>query len=104
MEWSLSGPSANEFAISATGVLTFRSPPDYETPRGSGTDGLYLVTVVAEDDGGLTDSLDVEVELTDVNEGPTVSGGDNFTFPENRNPPWFWELIPAETLRVRALP
>ena len=86
IEWSLSGPNANEFAISETGVLAFASPPDYENPRGSGTDGLYLVTVVAEEDGGLTDSLDVAVEVTDLNEGPTVSGGDNFTFPENREP------------------
>ena len=86
IEWSLSGPNANEFAISETGVLAFASPPDYENPRGSGTDGLYLVTVVAEEDGGLTDSLDVTVEVTDLNEGPTVSGSDNFTFPENREP------------------
>ena len=86
IEWSLSGPNANEFAISETGVLAFASPPDYENPRGSGRDGLYLVTVVAEEDGGLTDSLDVTVEVTDLNEGPTVSGSDNFTFPENREP------------------
>ena len=56
------------------------------------------MTVVAEEDGGLTDSLDVTVEVTDLNEGPTVSGGDNFTFPENREPhPGAGNLLPPPT-------
>ena len=34
--WSLSGTDDGDFAISETGVLSFASPPEYESPADSG--------------------------------------------------------------------
>ena len=46
--WSLNGTDAGKFEISSTGVLTFSSAPDFETPTDSVTDGNneYIVTVI----------------------------------------------------------
>ena len=60
--WSLEGDDAADFEISDGGVLTFRSPPDYETKSS------YSVTVTASDSGGLSDSIDVTITVTDVDE------------------------------------
>src|SRR5262249_24984911 len=36
--WTLSGADANKFNISSTGVLTFKTAPDFETPGDVGGD------------------------------------------------------------------
>ena len=41
---------------------------DYETKSS------YMVTVTATDSFGLSDSVDVIITVTDVNEGPTITG------------------------------
>ena len=83
--WSLRGADAGDFLIGATGILTFASPPDFDTPAGSGVDGNdYLVTVVVTDDGTygtegqltgspLASTLEVTITVTDVNEGPEIA-------------------------------
>ena len=81
--WSLSGPDGGDFAVSETGVLSFASPPDYESPADSGADNVYEVTVVARDDAFSSASLSVTVTVTDVNEGPEISGQPTFTIAEN---------------------
>ena len=82
--WSLRGDDASEFGISETGVLAFASPPDFDSPAGSGIDGNeYLVTVVATDDGTfgsegqltgvpLDGTLSVTVTVTALDEGPEI--------------------------------
>ena len=77
--WSLEGTDAASFSISATGVLTFNTPPDYETKSS------YEVTVKATDNGSpaLSDSIPVTVSITDVNEAPTVSGDGDIAYAEN---------------------
>ena len=71
--WSVTGDDDDHFKIgSETGVLTFREPPDFDIPSGSGTHGNeYLVTVVATD-GTKQGTLAVIVTVTDVNEGPVI--------------------------------
>ena len=81
--WSLSGPDGGDFAVSETGVLSFASPPDYESPADSGADNVYEVSVVARDDAFNSASLSVTVTVTDVNEGPEISGQSTFTIAEN---------------------
>ena len=71
--WSLSGNDANLFMITGGGVLSFRLPPDFETKRDNGGDNVYNVTVNAGD-GTATDTRDVAVTVTDVNEVPVVTG------------------------------
>ena len=81
--WSLGGTDRGDFEISDAGVLTFKDPPDYERPADSGGNNEYLVTVVATEEGGLRGTLDVTITVRDVNEGPTVTGDEAPSFPEN---------------------
>ena len=69
--WSLSGDDAEKFSIDDE-VLKFITPPDYETPGDANTDNEYLVTIEASD-GTRTDTIDVTVTVTDVNELPAFS-------------------------------
>ena len=44
----------------------------------------YMVTVTATDPGGLSDSVDVTIKLTDDDEGPEIAGDDiSRDYPEN---------------------
>ncbi len=88
IEWSPSGPDDDDFAISETGVLSFASPPDYESPNDSGSDNVYEVTVEARDDGSNSGTLEVVFTVTDVDEGPEISGRQSLSFPENRPTGW----------------
>ena len=82
--WSLSGADDDDFTISETGVLSFTSPPDYESPADSDRDNVYEVTVVARDDASNTGTLDVVVTVTDQDEGPEISGHQSLLFTENQ--------------------
>ncbi|MBF0272768.1 MAG: tandem-95 repeat protein [Magnetococcales bacterium] len=82
--WSLSGSDASLFAInSATGAVTFNAAPDYETPKDSGADNTYDITVVATDAAGAAGSKAVAITVTNVNEAPTVSSPATASFVEN---------------------
>ena len=100
MSWSLRGDDAGDFLVGETGILTFASPPDFDSPAGSGIDSnQYLVTVVVTDDGTygsegqltgppLERTLEVTVTVTDVNEGPaieTTSTNTTITVQENHD-------------------
>ena len=83
--WLVTGSDADDFTISETGVLTFASPPNFESGQGSGVDddNEYLVTVQARDDDLSTSSVAIAVTVTDQNEGPEVTGQQVLTFTEN---------------------
>ena len=67
IEWSLSGTDDDDFTIGATtGVLSFASPPDYESPTDSDTDNVYEVTVVARDDASNSGTLEVTITVINV--------------------------------------
>ena len=63
--WSLSGDDADDFEISGAGMLTFMSPPDFESPTDANADNMYSVMVVASD--GTNDGA-MGVTVTDVDE------------------------------------
>ncbi len=69
--WSLLGADVEDFSISE-GVLTFKSPPNYENPADADTDNVYPVTVKASD-GTNTVTLGVTVTVTNVEEAGTVT-------------------------------
>ena len=50
---------------------------DYETKTS------YMVTVIATDSFGATASIDVTITVTDVNEGPEITGSAQEEYPEN---------------------
>ena len=72
--WDLAaGSDSDAFSISSTGVLTFKTPPDYENPADADTNNVYMVTVAASD-GPNTDDLAVTITVTDVDEPPLAPG------------------------------
>lgn len=55
------------FTIDAnTGVLTFKTAPDFETPQDLNKDNIYDVTVIAKDALGMTDTQLLAVSVTNV--------------------------------------
>ena len=83
IRWSLTGADGGLFAIYA-GIVTFKNFPDYENPGDSGRNNEYLLTVLARDDAFNTSSLPIAVTMTDVNEGPEVTGTTSLSFTENQ--------------------
>ena len=83
--WSVSGTDGEDFEMSASGVLSFREPPDYDDPADDDVNNEYEVTVLATDQTGNAASLPVTVTVTDVNEGPIISGAGKFTVRENHD-------------------
>ena len=71
LDWSLSGGDAGAFSIDE-GALSFTSSPNYEEPSDSDKDNVYDVTVEASD-GTYSDSADVSVTVTDVQEVPITN-------------------------------
>ncbi|WP_419551800.1 SwmB domain-containing protein [Candidatus Poriferisodalis sp.] len=68
--WQLAGPHGGAFELSASGVLTFKAPPNYEDQN------EYEVTLRASADGELgpqTATRDVTVTVTDFDEPADIS-------------------------------
>ena len=80
--WSLAGEDVGDFMLASDGMLKFRSSPNYEMPRDADTDNTYKVTVKAND-GTYTDTQDVIVMVTDVEELGTLSGNSRHNYMEN---------------------
>ena len=80
--WSISGTDAARFSISSSGVLTFKSAPDYEKPNDGDKKNDYEITIRASD-GNLTATLDVEITVTNVNESGAISGSASINYAEN---------------------
>ena len=79
LAWSIpsgaaGGADRGKFTLSSGGVLAFASAQDFENPDDADTNGIYAVTVEVSD-GALTDTADLTVTLTNVNEAPTADAG-----------------------------
>ena len=85
--WSVGGADGHLFAIDERGRFSFKkaNPPDFEQPADSDGDNVYDVAVQATDDRLNTASLPVTVTVTEVNEGPEVTGRTSFTISENQD-------------------
>ena len=68
----------------ASGGLSFKAAPDYETFLDSDNDGVYQVTISASD-GSLSTGNDLElaVSVSNVNEAPTITSATSASIPEN---------------------
>lgn len=73
LSFSLSGNDAADFAInSSSGVLTFASAPDFESPADSDVNNQYVV-IITVSDGALSDTQTLTVTISNANENATVS-------------------------------
>ncbi len=64
LTYTVSGPDAGSFTIDANGILSFTTAPDFEVPGDVDADNVYSVTVTVIDAGGLTDSVAINVVVT----------------------------------------
>ncbi len=84
--YSLSGNDADTLSISASGAVTFKSNPDFETPNDANSDNIYEITIEASDG---TDSIsdDLVITVLDVdNEGnPIIEGLSSQSVNENES-------------------
>lgn len=74
--WSIVGGSEQaKFSISAGGVLTFLSAPDYEAPTDTTPFNTYMVQVCAADTAGNVSSQTITVTVANLDEVvPIISG------------------------------
>ena len=74
LTYSISGGvDAGKFQINGnTGVLSFKTAPDFENPTDSGANNGYVVKVRASD-GALHDEQTITVNVTNVNEHPSIT-------------------------------
>ena len=83
LTYSLTGADASLFNINATtGVVTFKSSPNYEAPGDAGGNNVYDVSVTASD-GTNSATKAVAITVTNVNEAPTVTSAATASFAEN---------------------
>ena len=80
LTYTLEGTDASKFRVRDNGQIEVGAGTmlDYETKT------TYMVTVMAEDSFGDTASIAVTITVTDVNEGPDITGDDTIEYPENR--------------------
>ena len=64
LSYSLSGADAAQFSISTSGVVSFTSAPDYESPSDSGSNNIYNISVGVSD-GTNSSSVTLVISLTD---------------------------------------
>ena len=82
--WNVRGTDGEDFAISETGLLAFEEPPNHETPADSDGENVYQLTVVASDDGGREGTFNVTITVTEMNEGPEITGSSTLSVVENQ--------------------
>ena len=78
--WSAGGDDGSLFSV-VGGALSFISPPDYEFPADTDENNSYVVKVQASD-GTETASLDITINVTNVNEAPSVTGETALSYDE----------------------
>ena len=67
--WSLEGADADKFEIDKdTGILSFKSKPDFEAEGSAAGNNRYRVTIVAADEAGNASRESVKVDVKNVNE------------------------------------
>jgi Ca2+-binding RTX toxin-like protein len=80
--YTLGGTDAAFFDLNAsTGVLTFKNAPNFEVKADAGANNVYDVVVTASD-GIKTDTQELAITITNVNEAPVItSNGGGATVP-----------------------
>ena len=80
----MDGLDSKAFKVSDKGVLSFKTPPDFENPADRDGDNRYEIRVRVADDGSpsRSDSQDVRIRVTNQNELNAISGDTEFTVPE----------------------
>ncbi len=95
----IGGADAAKFTIGAnTGVLSFLTPPDFDSPTDSGGNNVYDVIIKTSDQTGGTDSQAIAVTVTNLNEAPTFTTGAG-TGKVTTNVSSFWDGASATLIQ-----
>ena len=84
------GDDAHLFEIiPSSGLLAFKSPPDFESPEDNNSDNRYEATIQVSD-GNTSVSLNLFVQITDAiestpNQAPVFQSDGNLSIPENQS-------------------
>ncbi|MXP27181.1 hypothetical protein GRI39_14220 [Altererythrobacter indicus] len=85
--YSISGKDAALFTInSTTGLVSFKSPPDFDAPDDDGANNVYDIIVTASDGSLSTQravAITVNEEGSNVNNAPTFTSEASFSINEN---------------------
>lgn len=73
------------FNIEQSGHLSFINAPDFENIVDDNNDNIYEFTLRATDSNGFFTTMDVSIEVTDVNETPVLNGSEQYSVFENTN-------------------
>ncbi|MGW8123546.1 Ig-like domain-containing protein [Roseivirga echinicomitans] len=58
--------------VGATGLVTFKNSPNFESPKDADANNTYVINVIASD-GVNAANQDVTITVTDVNENPSIT-------------------------------
>ena len=83
LTYTLAGPDASSFDISSVDPTEGRITVGAGTALDYETKSTYMVTVIATDSFGASASIDVTITVTDVNEGPEITGATEADYAEN---------------------
>ena len=100
--YTISGADATPFEIEeGTGQIKVKAGADldFEDPDDAGDGNDYVVTVTATDPSGLPGTAEVTINVTDVNENPSIAEGDGqaVEIPVDENLPTTTGLTPSFT-------
>ena len=86
LTWSITGGDDQLlFSVTAAGVLTFISSPDFEAPADNDGNNVYNVTLTVKDSQNVTDSQALAVTVTNVNEAPVITSDTAASYTEGGN-------------------
>ena len=72
LSYSLSGADASAFSISAEGLVTFNSAPDYDSATDADGNNVYAITIEVSDATNTT-SQAITVTVIDLDEAPSIT-------------------------------
>ena len=104
LTYSISGDDSSLMSISDTGIVTFKTAPDFEVPADANADNVYII-VAAVSDGSLSDSKTFQVTVTnDTSDDRVDSAWDGTIIKDGTYSPAFDKHAIVHNIVVAAFP
>ena len=104
LTYSISGDDSSLMSISDTGIVTFKTAPDFEVPEDANADNVYMI-VAAVSDGSLSDSKTFQITVTnDTSDDRVDSAWDGTIIKDGTYSPAFDKHAIVHNIVVAAFP